>query len=121
MSLSITWDSGSRPLATNSGWSAFGRWVDSLDAGIYKRVVQFWEHGHVGDVAEFVQQLEGAILAVPPEDQSVLATTRGLLESARTAGDTDHLFVDSGLGTDEGEDEFDEEAAEFDPSGKGTS
>lgn len=120
MSLTVSWGAGdaeSQPLSTNSGWSALGEWADTLDPHAYRAVVHLWEHGHARDPAALAAQLSMALSHFPPADPTVRDTAGGLLRAAHAAdaAGADHVAVGNGMGPDAGEDEWDEEAAHFDP------
>lgn len=116
--MTVEWgekDDESRPLASNAGWSDFGRWADTLDPTEYRQVVHLWEHGYVRDVPGLAADLDAAIKHSPPQEHSVHDTAEGLLRTIRAATKADHLAVTNGMGKDEGEDQWDEEAADYDP------
>jgi hypothetical protein len=118
VSLSIEWGEApdqSRQLATGAGWSAFGLWADTLDPTVYREVVHLWEHGYTRKPDALVLQLEAALTRVPPGDSTVHATAEHLLTTARAAKGADHLAVDLGFGPDDGHDEWDQDADEYDP------
>ena len=89
-----------------------------LDHHAYQQVVQLWEHGHVTRIPALAEQLSAALTHATPDDPTVYDTASGLLRAAHaavSAGAT-RLSVDNGMGPDDdSEDEWDEEAAEFDP------
>lgn len=107
---------GAESLASNSGWSAFGRWADALDPVRYRQVVHLWEHGYVRDVRGLIAQLDAALSAAGPADPTVHDTAENLLRVAHAAAGSDHLAVTDGTGpaTDDDDDETDEEAANYD-------
>ncbi len=106
-------------LATNSGWGEFGAWADALDATTFREVVCLWEHGYTRHVGVLVTQLDLALTRQPPTDPTVRDTAENLLKIAREAAakGADDLSVTDGMGPseDDEEDEWDEEAADFDP------
>jgi hypothetical protein len=110
----VSWGEESRPLASNTGWSQFGAWADTLDPEAYRQVVHLWEHGYATDVAALAKQLDGAIKHNPPKDHTVHDTAEGLLEAVRMAKGADAIGVSNGMGPDDGADEFDHEAGEYD-------
>lgn len=118
MSLLVSWGDGeheSRPLSTGAGWSGFGEWADALDATTFREIVVLWEHGYTGRPAALVQQLDLALSQHPPQDPTVHDTAEGLLRAARGAKGADHIAVTNGMSADEDGDEWDEEAANYDP------
>lgn len=117
MSLAVEWgasDDQSQALATNSGWGAFGAWADTLDHHAYREVVHIWEHHYTREPAALADQLTHALSHFPPTDATVRDTAAGLLRAAHAASGSDQLVVTNGTGPDDGEDEWDEEAADFD-------
>lgn len=86
MSVEAEWQGGADQVASNAGWSGFGRWAESLDHGRYPAVVQLWEHGGTDSAAALATQLAAALTADPPDDVTVRTTAAGLLRLARRAG-----------------------------------
>lgn len=119
MSLLVSWGDGdheSRSLSTGAGWSGFGAWADTLDATTFREIVVLWEHGYTRRPSQLVQQLDVALSQHPPTDPTVHDTAEGLLRAARDAKGADHLAVTNGMTADDGgEDEWDEDAADYDP------
>jgi hypothetical protein len=106
----------SRPLSTNSAWSNFGKWADKLDAVEYRQIVHLWEHGYVRDVPAFAKQLAAALKKKAPKAKSARRTIEDLLAAANEASKADYLAVTNGIeSATNDEDEFDEEAADYDP------
>lgn len=116
MSLTIEYDGGGESLASSGGWSSFGDWADGLDAAEYERVVQLWEHGGVSDVAGLADHLARALAAVPPGDPTVRHTAANLLRVARRHARSEYLVVTDAVGPPTSDDEWDEDAASYDPA-----
>lgn len=114
MSLTAQWEGGSEPLATNSGWSAFGKWAESLGPK-YGRIKQLWDKG-ITSTAEFLSvELEHALTHSSPKEPSVHDTAENLLRIAESAGGAEYVAVTNGMGAEAGDDEVDEEAEQFEP------
>lgn len=90
-------------IATNTGWSGFGDWADSLDVGTYPAVVQLWEHGHSTSLPDLERQLSTALDAHPPADEGTRAVARALLEAVGQNPDAEIVLITNGVRADNGE------------------
>lgn len=54
-------------LASNTGWSQFGDWVDGLDVDEFSEVVHLWEHGWSQEGKTLSAQLSKAIESNQPD------------------------------------------------------
>lgn len=82
-------------VATNSGWTDFGDWVDTLPLKGYRRVIELWEHGVTFHVAELASQLRRAVKnRKPPKD--VRSVAEGVIFLAEKFSWSEGAFVDDG-------------------------
>ena len=80
-------------VATNSGWAAFGAWVDSLQADdAHGRIVDLWEWGKSFHVEELAGQLRKALETSPPP-AAVRSVALNLIALAEANADSEGVFV----------------------------
>lgn len=88
---------GQMQLASNSGWSAAGNWIDELDEKEYGELVHLWEHAWSDNGPLLHLQITTALHESPP-DPDTQSVMRGLAEFAATAEHGDVLTVSNGAG-----------------------
>lgn len=55
-------------VASNLGWTQFGRWLDSLPPGAIPALKRLYDSGQSSELSEIARQLENALRSVPPSD-----------------------------------------------------
>ena len=104
MTLSATLDQeDAGQVATISGWSDVGQWVDGLDHEKYPEPVHLYEHGWSQHLTVLEKQLQQAVQEKPP-DADTASVLKGLLNVLANRGAAAVLTVGDGVGVD-GEDE----------------
>lgn len=59
-------DGNQYQFASNTGWSQFGDWIESLDAAKYPALSALWEYGSTQDIQCATSQLDAALRENPP-------------------------------------------------------
>jgi hypothetical protein len=119
MSIYANFENGTQQqLASNTGWSQFGEWVDARDAQHSIQLVQLWEHGISEELPALQSQLQDAIKRAPSDNEDVMSVADGLLDFVKARGRADVLIISNGVQPDETEDEPEEE--ESDDADKGS-
>lgn len=94
MSVYITFDeTPGQQLASNSGWSDFGRWVETLDAETYPALCALWDHGEFEPVSAVLTDVRSARAASPPDDDTVASTLDLLEQALQEADQSGPVFV----------------------------
>lgn len=87
------------PLASNTGWGDFCRWVGSLPAGKCMALRALCAHGWTGEVAAAAQGLEMALKKAAPKQADVKTTADGLLKLLTDAKGAEVVSVTDGVGS----------------------
>ena len=102
MPLYLQSDSGDQlPLATNAGWSALGKWIDSLPSESCADLVHLWEYRWSEPAGEVHNQLAHAFQVSRPADPLTAKTASELLDSLGHLSRDAALVVSDGMGSDD--------------------
>lgn len=83
-------------IASNSGYGDFGRWVDTLDTALYRRVVHLREYGWSQSPKEVGEQLARALSNnEPTPDVRDIALT--IVDFCKTNGESEIVLVSDGM------------------------
>lgn len=66
-------------IASNSGWSQFGDWAETLDAKEFPAIVGLWEHGIYEPALQLESEMKGAQERMEPIEDVV-----GIIEELLT-------------------------------------
>lgn len=59
-------DGNQYQFASNTGWSEFGSWIESLDKSKYPALADLWEYGSTQDIQGVTDQIDSALRDSPP-------------------------------------------------------
>ena len=85
-------------LASNTGWSEFGDWVETLED--CPRISELWESGSCEDIPGLRDETEETLKSSPPENKDVESVADGLIHSIDAAGQAEILLITAGVSTD---------------------
>jgi hypothetical protein len=85
-------------VASNSGWGAFGTWLDALPGEANAELLHLWEHGWTEPAKAARDQLAAALTANPPDDPDVRATAAEVAGVLADAAEDAAVTVTGGLG-----------------------
>lgn len=95
MGLYLNTDAGDQlPLASNSGWSEMGAWIESLDGA--SQLSRLWEHGWAEPAGEIADELQAQIKATAPHGDTG-KTAAELLRSLRLIDADAAVVVSDGM------------------------
>ncbi len=83
-------------VASNSGWSEFGDWVETLSG--YTRLAALWSDGSCEDIAGLRDELEHVLENQPPPDKDVHSVVDGLIHAIDAGGKADIVLITAGVG-----------------------
>lgn len=84
-------------VASNTGWGAFGAWVDSLDPAPFNDLVHLREYGWSEPAKAVRDQLAAALKESPPADPAVRATAGEVAEALADLPDDEAVVVSGGF------------------------
>lgn len=87
-------------VASNTGWSEFGDWCESLDAEQFPNVVQLFEHGVTEDLRGLASELLVALEENSP-DEKTMGVVNNLLEALKTNEGAGAILITSGITPDD--------------------
>ena len=85
-------DGNQYQIASNLGWSEFGKWVESLDSEKYPALFELWEYGSTQDIQGLTDQLEDALKTTPPSS-NVAGSAELMLSGLHQSKDAHTLLV----------------------------
>ena len=84
-------------VASNTGWSQFGNWVETLDANLFDQLIVLWEHGWSQEVPTLATELAFALHSVPPQEATISATGQLLLAALKHNQEAEAVFIGDGF------------------------
>jgi hypothetical protein len=82
-------------LASNTGWSEFIDWVETLDG--YKRLSQLVDEANCEDIAGLRDELESCLEDEPPENKDVLDVAHQVIHAIDAGGKAEIMLITSGV------------------------
>lgn len=84
-------------LASNTGWSEFGNWVETLNG--CPRVAKLWHSGECEEIPELRAELEEAIQDYPPPDKDVESVAHQVIHAIDAGGKPAIMLITAGVST----------------------
>jgi hypothetical protein len=94
-----------RPLATTTGWYDFKRWARGLNVEHYPQLTHIVDWAWAQNLDDLLRELKLALVAAPPESETVEETLRSLMDSVAFSKGSSSIFVTDGLGEEFGDDD----------------
>lgn len=91
-------------LASNTGWSEFGDWVETLKD--CPRLSAMWDSGVCEDIPGLRDELEQQIQDGPPEDEDVLSVAHQVIHAIDAGMPAEILLTTAGVSQDPEETEL---------------
>lgn len=88
--------------ASNTGWSEFGDWVETLTD--CPRTKELWESGACEDIAGLRAEMEQQLEDAPPENPDVASVAHQVIHAIDAGGKADILLITAGVTIDLAED-----------------
>lgn len=83
-------------IASNTGWSEFGDWCESLDVEQFPNIVQLFEHGATEDLPALAEEMPKALEANPPDDKTA-GVADNLLQALRANEGAGVILITNGV------------------------
>ncbi len=111
----MTEDQEGTAVATNTGWSDFCEWAETLDLENYFEVRHLAEHGFEKDLKELAEEIDEGLEEFPPDVKGVEDTARGIIAFINENPDAEMVMVTNGVvNADEDEDSDDDDDVDED-------
>ena len=91
-------DGESIQLATNTGWSEFGDWVETLKD--CPRTSKLWDGGECEDIAGLRAEMERQLSDAPPENPDVESVAHQVIHAIDAGGKAEILLITAGVSQD---------------------
>lgn len=96
-------------IASNTGWSDFGAWIESLDVGAFPELISLWEYGQSNNIMQLGKEIANALAAHLLK--GTVSSTAQVITAALAGNMTaEAVYVTSGMQPDDGEENDDEPA-----------
>ncbi len=110
----MTEDKEATSVATNTGWSDFCEWGESLDLENYFEVHHLVEHGWEKDLKELAEEIDEGLEEFPPDVKGVEDTARGIITFINENTEAEMVMVTNGVVNADDDESDDDEDSDID-------